>query len=70
MPNMSYCRFENTYRDLKDCSSAIADDEKLSKNEAEFAGRLVELCRDSGRDSTLLHRDEIPIRGHRRMSQR
>ncbi len=43
---MSYCRFENTYRDLRDCLSAIADDEKLSKSEAEFAGRLVEICRE------------------------
>jgi hypothetical protein len=23
MPNMSYCRFENTYNDLRDCMSAL-----------------------------------------------
>ena len=25
MSNMSYCRFENTYRDVSDCVSAIED---------------------------------------------
>ncbi len=27
MGNMSYCRFENTARDLKDCLNAIQDNE-------------------------------------------
>jgi len=27
MPNMSYCRFENTVNDMADCVSAIEDNE-------------------------------------------
>jgi len=27
MPNMSYCRFENTVRDMRDCINAIEDGE-------------------------------------------
>ena len=45
MPNMSYCRFENTYRDLMDCETALSDGGKLSKQESEYAFRLVKLCR-------------------------
>ena len=26
MGNMSYCRFENTYRDLKECSNALENE--------------------------------------------
>ena len=26
MPNMSYCRFENTYNDLADCLAALKDE--------------------------------------------
>ena len=25
MPNMSYCRFQNTYRDLHDCTNALEE---------------------------------------------
>lgn len=44
MPNMSYCRFENTYRDLVDCETALSDGGKLSDQEAGYAFRLVKLC--------------------------
>jgi len=39
MANMSYCRFENTNRDLVDCGNAIAEalDEEVSYAEF-FAG--------------------------------
>lgn len=35
MSNMNYCRFENTYRDLKDCVSSLVKDgvEELSDKE-------------------------------------
>jgi hypothetical protein len=42
MANMSYCRFENTYRDLYDCYNNINND--LSESEHKFRKRLVELC--------------------------
>ncbi len=44
MANMSYCRFENTYYDLKDCYSNI--DNKLSENEAIYREKIIELCKE------------------------
>lgn len=43
MSNMSYCRFENTYHDLKDCYDNM-DDSDLSEIETKYRARLVELC--------------------------
>lgn len=42
MPNMSYCRFENTARDLADCADNIAD--PLSESEHEARKRLLRQC--------------------------
>ena len=44
MANMSYCRFENTYRDLLDCYHNI--DRRLSESEHQYRERLVDLCQD------------------------
>ena len=43
MGNMSYCRFENTYRDLLDCFENM-DDDDLSASETKFRKALVEVC--------------------------
>lgn len=44
MSNMSYCRFENTYHDLRDCfrhwNQPENDDEKSYKKE------LLKLCKE------------------------
>lgn len=48
MSNMSYCRFENTYHDLVDCSDAlnnINDLDELSESESEYAAKLIRLCK-------------------------
>jgi hypothetical protein len=45
MTNMSYCRFENTYRDLNDCYDALSYGDELSESEQDFRERLVDLCR-------------------------
>ena len=49
MPNMSYCRFENTLRDLEDCQSAlhrIYDDvDEMSRYEKNSVVELVALCK-------------------------
>ncbi len=42
MANMSYCRFENTLRDLDDCYSNI--NEQLSEREHRYRKQLVDLC--------------------------
>jgi len=48
--NMSYCRFENTWRDLVDCRGALQDilageeADPLSASELAAAGQLVFVC--------------------------
>lgn len=46
MANMSYCRFNNTLSDLKDCYQAINDDcfDDLSDSERDSYERLLLLC--------------------------
>lgn len=44
MTNMSYCRFENTYRDLADCEEAMMSGEVLSETEKEHRKKLIRLC--------------------------
>lgn len=50
MSNMSYCRFENTYRDLADCQFALetmatGDGTKLNEDEERYAAMLITTCR-------------------------
>jgi hypothetical protein len=50
MANMSYCRFENTSRDLRDCVEALEelvyeDERPLSVSERQSADWMVELCK-------------------------
>lgn len=44
MSNMSYCRFRNTYSDLKDCYNSIdgALDDDAAEEKARLA--LIKLC--------------------------
>lgn len=44
MPNMSYCRFQNTASDLSDCVDHMTDE--LSAEEHEARQRLIELARE------------------------
>lgn len=53
MANMSYCRFENTYKDLKDCYEALCEagsikavQKDASQYEAPHVKLLVELCKE------------------------
>jgi hypothetical protein len=48
MPNMSYCRFENTARALRDCVNAIQDNEvnDLSTYEVDGLAELQLLAMD------------------------
>ena len=43
MANMSYCRFENTLSDLRDCYRNI-DETDLSRTEIAARKQLIELC--------------------------
>lgn len=42
--NMSYCRFQNTKNDLRDCVEHIGDDVSPEEHKARI--KLIELCRD------------------------
>ena len=44
MPNMSYCRFENTYNDLMDCYNNMEN--VNSESEKQYRQRLISLCHD------------------------
>lgn len=48
MANMSYCRFENTFKDLQDCYEAMKDKDftDLSESEQKYRNYLVKLCDD------------------------
>ena len=48
MPNMSYCRFENTVRDMRDCINAIEDREtdELSNYEVNALSEFLDLARE------------------------
>jgi len=41
---MSYCQFENTYKDLLQCLNAMNDD--LSESETLYKRRLVDVCKE------------------------
>lgn len=45
MSNMSYCRFQNTLQDLKDCNEHLCD-RNLSDAEKKARKRLVEICEE------------------------
>lgn len=48
MANMSYCRFQNTYRDLRDCLNDMnsTDFLELSETEQNYRNKIVEMCKE------------------------
>ena len=48
MPNMSYCRFENTVNDMQDCIYAIEDGDtsELSSSEVRALEEFLDLARE------------------------
>jgi len=44
MGNMSYCRFENTVRDLQDCYDNFDLNESASEHEQRARKRMIKLC--------------------------
>jgi hypothetical protein len=57
MSNMSYCRFENTARDLADCVSAVNRGEINELNEYEVQGliNIISLCNDMLENEDYIH---------------
>jgi len=54
MANLSYCRFENTAKDLADCLIALqegeAEDTDLSSTELKYKKQLIQMCIDIATD--------------------
>lgn len=42
MGNMSYVRFENTFRDLQDCYDYMDDTSELSESEAKYRSWIID----------------------------
>ena len=49
MSNMSYCRFENTLPDLRDCLEHM-DELDLSDDESRARKRLIKVCKEIADD--------------------
>ena len=65
---MSYCRFRNTERDLRDCLENLDDEGMaLSPSEKQYRTRLIKLCRQIVRkaddDETLEDLPEATVSG-------
>lgn len=52
MSNMSYCRFQNTLHDLRDCGEHLSD--KLGEDEARARKQLILVCVDILEELKLL----------------
>lgn len=44
--NMSYCRFQNTVTDLRDCQESLNDNDDLSIEEERAKKRLIKICKE------------------------
>lgn len=52
MSNMSYCRFQNTLADLRDCEDALYEDvNSLSAGEQKARLLLIKVCKRIAEDA-------------------
>ena len=57
MSNMSYCRFQNTLSDLRDCIEHMSDDD-LSDEENKAREKIIALCLEVAEDRGYVLEDE------------
>ena len=54
MPNMDYCRFQNTLADLRDCEEPLSRRQKdASEEEIDARKQLIRLCHRIASDYPL-----------------
>lgn len=55
---MSYCRYQNTLRDLRDCLKALREDGllDLSEEEARAAAALADVCNYFSEEYSIFER--------------
>lgn len=61
MSNMNYCRFENTYPDLRDCLEDLNINDglsHLSESEKKYAIDLIKMCGEIWNDYGYLIKKE------------
>jgi hypothetical protein len=61
MSNMSYCRFQNTLDDMRDCLDALSEMDDLSElsvDERNAAIRMVEVAQGLADDLTAMKGDD------------
>ncbi len=68
MANMSYCKFENTVKDLRDCDRGFEECESIEEAKARY--RLLKLCHEMAENYDLesftveqwklTHKDYLP----------
>lgn len=58
MSNMSYCRFQNTLEDLRDCEEHINDID-ISEEELQARNRLVEMCEDIVKEADKISKADL-----------
>ena len=52
MSNMTYCRFQNTLQDLRDCYNVLDETDDLSDEERLARIKLIKLCQRITNEST------------------
>ncbi len=50
MPNMMYCRFQNTYFDLEDCKDNMDNTDDLSPEEFTARHKIIKMCVEIAKD--------------------
>ncbi len=56
---MSYCRFENTYKDLSDCDDNLFD--AVSETEAKYRAKLIKLAHSIAEQVSLDEIEGLPV---------
>lgn len=65
MGNMSYCRFENTLNDLRDCYNHMGNPDELSGSEKWVMLDMINLCKRISEQYDHMDDDDIdPAGGH------
>ncbi len=61
MSNMSYCRFENTERDLRDCEKNLYAELEAGGYEDRARASLVRMCHAIAEQVSLDEIEDLPV---------
>lgn len=69
MANMSYCRFQNTLQDLRNCQAVMFEEDDLSLEEERARRQLIELCHDIVQDTEDAYEEILRRRTNRQLNK-